>query len=250
MDILLFVVMTGILIFVTVKNVSLILRYKQNKNYIEAYQNVFHDKENSYNQIKNYIENEKLDEFKNKARWIKLFAELRDGLDYENTINEINLKDIFYAKDKINNSKVKMNSDTFVFVLMDIAKAYEKKKDDAIEAIVKKFDEVSDLDNRLEYQEVYAFVRALTKKEDKGSAFMHSLLDGNYTDYAYEKNMIGLYKRIAAMSLTFNGETIDEYFANDLYSFAKNLIGENFLKSLGMYEKYKPVQENISEESN
>jgi len=246
MDKLLFVVMGFILTYIIISNFSLIKRYKQNKTYIASYQEVLYNKENSYDNISNFIENEKSLEFKNKGRVIKLYSELCNGLDYSETLNLIDFKAIFKIKGKYKNNLVNLNSDSFVFVILVMIKAYVLKKKDISKVLIDKLNEVSELQTRLEYQEILALASALNRKDDYGTGFMKNVLEGGYTDYYYEKNMIGLYKRIAASILTFNLESIDEYFKNDLYSFAKPIIGESILKGLGLYEEYKP---QIKEES-
>ena len=243
MDKLLFAVLAFILIFITVNNITLISRYKQNKTYISSYQDVLHNKENSYENIKKFIEKEKTAEFKNKGRVIELYSELCNDLEYDETLKDIDFKEIFCVKGKYKNSQVNLNSDTFVFVILAMAKAKELKKKGIIDTLINKLNEVEKLQGRLEYQEIVAFGKALTGSDDKGTEFMKGVLDGNYTEYAYEKNMIGLYKRIAATTLAYNKEEFDEYFKNDLYHFSKPIIGECILKSLGLYEKYKPAEE-------
>ena len=248
MDKLLFVIMIGMFIFILVKNLSLLKRYKQNKEYVESYQDILHNKENCYERICAFIEKEKTNEYKNKANIIKLFCELNNDLDYRKTIEDLDIKAIYYSKGKIDKNSLKFNSDSFIFIMLVLAKAYEKGKNDVIETIVNKVCELTELENRLEHKEIIELANALNKVEDKGSAFMHSLLDGTYTEYAYDKNMIGIYKRIASSTLAFNLEQFDDYFKNDLHNFAKSMIGENFLKSLGIYELYQPIEEEVVEE--
>ena len=247
MDTLLFVLMIGILVYVSVKNFSLIKRYKQNKAYISCYQGILNEENDCYDNINKYIESEKSLDFSNKAKIIKLYYELAHDISYEGTIESINFENIFYTKGKADNHKINLNSDAFVFIFLVIAKAFEKKEKDATEKVITKLKELSDLENRLEYQETVAFVNAVNSKDDNGLKILHSLLEGTYTEYIYEKNLIGLYKRFASAILTFKSEEIDEYFMNDLYVFSGNKIGECFLKSLGLYETYKP---RIEEEDN
>lgn len=247
MDILFFVLTIGILVFICIKNLSLIKRYKHNKQYIASYQNVFHNKENSYEDIKTYIEKEKSEEYKNKARIIKLYYELENKLDYKSTIDEIDIRSIYYTNGTLDNNLLKYNSDSFIFTMLAMAKAYENNNKDVIESLNSKFMECSELENSLEYKEVLALANALNNKEDRGSALFHSILDGNYVEYSYDKNLIGLYKRIAAAVSIFNMDEIEEFFRNDLHSFANTFIGECFLKSLGLFDIYKSVEEKTQE---
>lgn len=250
MDKLLFAVMAAIIIYVTVKNFSLFRRYKHNKEYIECYQDVLHNKDNCYERIQKYIESEKEDEYRNKARVIQLYYELSNDIDNPELLNSIDLRSVFYSKGKYEKNLVNLNSDVFIFIMLVMAKAYDKGRNDIIDAFVEKVNSISELSFRLEYQEIIAFANALEKKEDCGNAFMHSLLDGNYTDYVYEKNLIGLYKRVASSTLAFNNEEFEGFFKSDLHSFSKSLIGESLLKSLKLYEAYKPVDEQVEVEEN
>lgn len=244
MDIIFFIIMIGLFVFISVKNFSLIKREKHNKKYITCYQNVLHNKENCKHDLDLYIESEESEEYKNKAKIIKLYYELANCVDYKDTINDISFIAMYYKNGNIDNSLLKLNSDSFIFSMLCLVKAYEQNEKDAIEMFCTKLCEHHELETTLEYQEVIALANALLNKEDKGSAMLHSLLDGTYTDYSYDKNMIGLYKRIAAATLIFNMEDVDEYFRNDLHNFADTFIGECFLKGLGLFEIYKVVEEN------
>lgn len=251
MDILMFVVLLGIFIFICIKNFSLFKRYSKNKKYIDLYKKALYNEENSHDLVLNYLENEKSEEFKNKVRIIQIYNELENGMDVANTLNDINLKPIFYKNNKYDNELVKLNSDAFVFMILDIAKAYELNKLDVADTIINKLNEYKELEQRVEYLTLFSVYKAVKKEDDCGNGFMKSLHDGTYTDYIYDKSMIGLYKRSASTILAFNNEEFDEFFKNDLYAFAKTFIGERLLKSLGLYETYKPVEETeVSQEEN
>lgn len=247
MDLFLFAVLISLLVFISYQNISLYKRYKRNSRYIEAYKKVLHCDEDSYEVIKKYINEEESLEFKHKGYIIQLFSELDNGKEYASTVKAIDLKQLFYTNGKLDNSQVKLNSDSYIFIILNIAKAYEKGNKDAIELLSEKLDEIKILEGRLEYQATKAFIRTICKDGDLGIPFMRSLLDGTYTEYQYDKNMIGLYKRTAATALAFLNEEFDEYFKNDLHNFAETFVGGCLLKSLGIYEKYKPVNEAIAD---
>lgn len=247
MDKLLFVIIFGMLAFIVIRNFSLFKSYKHNKEYIAAYQDVLHNEENCYERICNYIDNEDLESYQNKARIIKLYCELNNDINYKNTLDVLDIKSIYYSKDKIDNDCLKYNTDSFIFLMLVETKAYEKDKAEVIDALVKQINNLPELENRLETKQIKEIANALIDGEDKGSNFLHQLINGEYTDYAYDKNLITLYKRIGASILAFNNEEFDEYFVNDLYDFAKSLIGQNMLKSLGLFDKYSQKPEEIQE---
>ena len=243
MDKLLFAILFTILIIIGSKNFTLIKRYKQNKYYIDCYQNILHNKEHCYEDIVNYIKYEKTEEYKNKARIIQLYYELENDIDITNTFESLNIRYIFCKKGILDNSLVNLNADSFVFIILAMIKAYSKNNNKLVEDLSNKLKEIENFDKRLEYQLILAIEDALIGTKSAGCEFMKRVLDGDYTDYKYEKNMIGLYKRTASSILAFNNEDFDEYFRNDLHSYAKSLIGETMLKSLGIYETYKPIEE-------
>lgn len=246
MDGLLFVVMFGLIIFIGIKNFSLLKRYKHNKTYIEAYQKVLHNEEDSYAAISDYVKTEKSAEFINKARIIKLYSALENNEDYKETLAELDLSAIFYKKGAIDHNLVKLNSDSFIFLVLVMSKAYATNHIKVIEALQNKLREVGTLVKYLEYAETFAVGEILSNKSNDVT-FFSGMIDGNYTSYQYEKNLIGLYKRIAASMLAFKNAQFDEFFRNDLHNFAKSMIGSNLLKNLGLYETYKPFEEPTPE---
>lgn len=247
MDLLLYAVLLVILVVISYKNIKLIKRYSQNKKYIAVYQNILHNDEGCYEMAKEYIAEERKDEFKNKARIIQLYYELDNGIETDDTLSQLNLKDIFYKKGIADKSQINLNSDSFVFIMLTMARAYKVNNAYVLNKLTEKIIELKELENRLEYHEIIAYRNVLTSYEDKGNEFMHKLFNGEYTDYAYEKNMIGLYKRIASSSLVFNNEQFDEFFLNDLFTFAKSLIGENILKSMNLYDRFKVDEDSVKE---
>ena len=246
MDSLLFISMLILILFIGFKNIGLIKRYRQNNAYIEAYKGVLSNTEDCHDTISNYIEKEKSNEFKNKARIIKLFCELNNDIEYENTLTDLDFKEIYFRKNEVDPNKVKMNSDSFIFAMLAIFKAYEKKDMYFIEALLAKLEEVNVLLRRVEYSETVCIGLILGNKGDD-LTFLKALLEGNYTAYQYDKRMIGLYKRMASSMLAFLKQDFDEFFRNDLHSFSKTTIGEIVLKSLGIYETYKPIETSVED---
>ena len=239
----LFIFLIIILIFIVYKNVVLISRFKYNKKYMNLYQAVFNYHDDAYEQVLKFINETKSQEYKNKARILKIFSELDSGKDYSKTLQELDLKSLYYKKDKLSYEQLKLNCDSFVFMMMLLAKAYNKKVKAFSKELLAKINEIEGLENRIEYLEIIALNNCLNKYEDFGIAYAKMLHDGSYSEYDYEKNLIGLYKRIASTILAFNKILADEYYEADLHSFAKNLIGRNIMKDMGIYDAYPPIEE-------
>lgn len=246
---LLYIVISVLLISTIFKNIKVITRYKHNKEYIECYKDLLHSEGNYYERINNYIEKENKAEFKNKGRILKLYAEIIDSKDYTNTLNELCIKDIFYDKNGVlNKDLVNYNTDSFIFIMLILAKAKKINNDELIEVITDKVLEVKGIEDRIEVKEVIALNKALLNKDDRGIALFRSLLDGSYTEYVYDKNMIGLYKKVAVSALAYLNEEFDEFYIEDLRSFVMSMIGKDFTKNLDIYDKYYVKQDDLIEE--
>ena len=234
--------------YITYKNIALISRYRFNKKYVAIYQDALNGTDNCLENIDKFISDCKDEEFKNKGKILKLYVELDKGLDYSNTLESIDLKPIYYKKGNISWSNVNLNSDSFIFIMMAMARGKRVNKNDVVEKLSNKIEELIELNNNIEYLETIALKNALLEKEDKGNGLFNSLLDGTYTEHKYEKNLIGLYKRFASSTLVYNKQAIDEYFDTDLKSFSSTLIGRCYMSDLGLHDKYKEVETKQEEE--
>ena len=84
------------------------------------------------------------------------------------------------------------------------------------------------------------------------------MLDGGFAKYEYEKNLIGLFKRFASSTLAYSGEPMEDYYKEDLHSFAGTQIGKTYMRDLEILEKYPPrtpkeeekeeIKEEVSQE--
>lgn len=241
MDLVFFVALICLIIYIGYRNFELYRRYRHNKEYIECYRAMLNGSDNAYERIQKYVEEEDLPEFKNKGLILKLYMELDSEIDYRKTLEEINLKQIFYKKDKYSKQLVALNSDVFIWYFLDMAKARRLSKFDALDVLNEKLFGLRELENRVEYRLAKAIYFALCEKEDAGVTFLSGLLEGNYAGLEYEKNLIGLYKRFASSTLAYSGEPMEEYYKNDLHAFASTAIGRNYMSELEIYEKYPPA---------
>lgn len=241
MELLFFAVLICLLGYVLYRNIKLISRYKHNKEYIECYKGMLNEEENVIERINNYINNEKDEEFKNKGRVLKLYVELGKDLEYSDTLTSLNFNPIFYKDGKLMNDKFAINVDIMVWVYLIMARARKLSKFDVLNNVVNSFEQMPDYDNRLEFQLVKNLNNALLEKEDGGIEFLSKILEGEYYSLHYEKSMVGLYKRIAASTLAYCLEPLDDYYMQDIPAFGQTNIGKAYLKDLDIYDKF--VQE-------
>ncbi len=248
MEILFFVAMMSLLVYVMYRNITLVKRYRHNKEYIECYKEMLAGTETAYERISAYIEEEDSAEFKNKGRVLKLYEQMDTEEDISQTLNDLDLKEIFFKKGKYSRKQTVMNVDVFVWIYLVMAKARRLSKFDVLNGLCEKFNELEGLENRMEFQLIRAIYNALCEKEDAGVEFLSSVLDGGFAQYEYEKNLIGLFKRFAAATLAYSGEPMEDYYKEDLRDFASTQIGSGYMKDLEIYEKYLPKKETENEE--
>lgn len=238
MEILLFVLMLAILAYVSYRNFKLIGRFSSDRKYIETYRSVLDQEETAYEKVCEYIGTEKSLDLKNKGLLLKLYLELEKDTDYSNTLSLINLKDVFYKNNVFSNNQLSNNVDAFVWINIIMAVARKKSKFEVLNTIMDQLNEIEELDNRVEYQLSKSIYNCLNEKEDGGVGFMADLLEGNYTNYQYDKKLIALYKRFASSSLAYSGEPMEEYYKVDLADFSKSQIGYVYMNALDIYNKY------------
>ena len=248
MEYMLFGFMALLLLYTGYRNVTLLKRYKKNQEYIECYKAILRGDENAYERISAFIDSQKDPEFAGKARFLKLYVELDKKLPYQETLNAINLKDVFYKKDKPDKNKYALNCDLFVWIYIVMAKARQMSGFDVLNELYEKVVSLKEMDDCVEYRAAQALYEALCEKEDGGVKFFTDLLEGNYIDLRYDKNLIGMFKRFAAATLAYSGEPMEEYFKQDLHSFAETLIGKTYLETLGIYDKDLPLTEDTETE--
>lgn len=248
MGYLFYVLILAILVYVIYRNINLYLSYRNNKGYISCYQDLLLNEDNTLQKIDDYIASQKSEESINKAKLLRLYALIDNDLDYRDTIDELDFKPIFFENGKASKSKLSFNNDIFVWLYLCLAKARNTSKFDVLETLNEKINDLH-LDNRLEVKQAGAIYNALSENDTSGVDFLNDVLQGNYIDYDYDKQLIGLYKRFAAATLAYCAEPLDDYYKEDLRKFASTMIGQNYLKNLEIYDKYPPLNnETTSEE--
>ena len=217
-------------------------RIKFNKTYVELFNKVLkEDNERAYEDVVEYVNKTENIEFKNKGRIFELYLELAKDLPYEETLNELDFRELFYNGEKVSMEKVGYNSDTFVWIIALFARAKKHDKLEIIDAIMAKLKLYEDLlKNYVEYTLCLSVARAIKGEDDLGVTFMRQLIDGDYAKYKYDTRLIGIYKRIATSFLAYTHQELNEDEVNDIRLLAASLVGSFILKDIDMYEEYKP----------
>ena len=242
MEYIFIVLLLLILAYIVYRNFGLFSKFRNNKEYINCYQKMLDRDADAYDSILTYIQESKKDEFKNKGRILQVYSLLDENKEYKDALNELDIKPIFCNKDKLDKNKFSLNTDVFVWLYMLLAKARSLSKFDIINELYVKLTSIPSIEEHVEYQLFKAIYNALLEKEDGGVKFLNDMLEGRFTDYVYDKTLIGMFKRFAASTLAYCGEPLEEYYQEDLPKFAASAVGRTYLKDLGIYDKYLPLE--------
>lgn len=246
MNTIIYIALLFFMVYLTIKNFKMIRRNKQDKGFVECYKKTISNEEDSLEYINNYLSTEENVELRNKTLVIKLIEQLKNDLDVQETLDELDLKTVICENGKINVMKFEMNSDIFLWIMTAMAKANAKGKTDVIVPLFEQLSGLEELSVRAEYKILEEFKEILLG--NKNTKFITNFLIGEHDGYACDKKIISLEKRFAEAIKAYVGEELDEVSQADIPLFAKTLIGEYFMKDLGIYDKYyekSEVEENI-----
>ncbi len=258
MQIIFLIVLIVLTVLMSINNFKKVGQYRKDKTYIDIYTKILKNEENAYDELVSYIEKESDVCLRAKSNLIKIYTDLDKNSDLVlKEIEEANfMHDIFFEKDTFSKDRVLLNSEVFIWLILILSKA---RKQSMVDVMNKLNEKVSLYENELsdyvEYQVYKSAYLALLEKGDDGTNFLKALLNGDYSNYKYDKNIIGILKKIAASLLAYTGalEQGDESLISD---FSTTLIGHRFTTDLEIYDKYNktggsnPIDSNPVGDSN
>ena len=235
-----FIGLAILVVLISVYNAISLKDYRKDKEYVDTYGRFLRDEENAYEQINEYVKRNASDpQFSNKGRVLKIYGDLECDIYDRDNVYALDLKPIFYKKDKFNLKKTLINSDTFIWLVLDIVKAGSKSMMDVVDHIDRKVTALQpDLNKLVEFNLCKAAYEVIRERRGDGITFLKNLLAGEYEGLTYDKRLIGVYKNIAASLLAYSGEKIEETDAAQLETFAHKLVGHRLLKDLGLLDQY------------
>ena len=230
-------------------NIRKVRNMKKDEKYILAYTGVLKKEENAVANLNKYIEEETNPELKNKGLLVKVYTDILEGINPSATIDSISFDDIFLADGNYVPEKISKNSDAFVWLLLNLSKARSQSMIDIMDKLYEKVTAYEDrLGGHVEYQVFKAACNCLLERDVKGIEFLNKLLAGEYGDYQYDKQLIGVFKKAAAALLVYSGEPIEMEDEEILYDFALSQVGNRFLSDLELIDRYYKKEE-IPEEN-
>ena len=243
-------ILIAITVFMMVNNFKRMKQYRKDKTYIELYTKVLKDTDGSYDELVAYIDKEEDPCLRAKSKLIKLYEDIRLNNDINELINEDYVKDIFCVGDAFSKEKSNLNSEVFIWYILLLSRCRTLSLIDVMDTLYEKVNiHKNDLESVVEYQCFASAYEVLLEKGTDGLVFLKKLLSGDYTEYSYDKNLIGIYKKVAACLLCYAGEIVDESDELLIKDFTTTLIGNRFTKDLDIYDKYGPKDDEVSQDN-
>lgn len=245
MNIVMLVVLIILTIIMSMQNFKRIKQYKKDKTYIDLYTKVLKGEENVDEELKKYIENESDPCLNTKARIVKAYNDILLERNPSEDLKDLDIKNIYYVNGKFSEEKSKLNSEIFVWLTLMLSKARCLSMIDLMNELYEKVQALKDdLNVLVEYQVFNAAYNSLLEKGIDGIDFLKKLLNGDYGNYVYDKNLIGIYKKIACCLLVFTGEPIEKDDEAMLSDFTGTLVGNRFTRDLEIYDRFAPKNED------
>lgn len=253
MDLIFLVILIVLTISMFSKNFKKAGQYRKDKTYIDIYTKILKNEEGAYDELVSYLGTETDACLKAKSNLIKTYVDLdKHPENVDNDIDEIDfMHDIFFEGENFVKEKIILNSEVFIWLILILSKARANTMIDAMNHIndkVSAYDE--EMKDYVEYEVYKSAYLSLLEKNLDGIKFLKTLLSGEYQEYKYDKNLIGIYKKIAASLLAYMAEPLDEGDDDLIKEFTETLIGSRFTKDLEIYERFAPeVKEDNGHES-
>lgn len=254
MDLIFLVILIVLTISMFSKNFKKAGQYRKDKTYIDIYTKILKNEEGAYDELVSYLGSETDSCLKAKSNLIKTYVDLdKHPENVDNDIDEIDfMHDIFFDGENFVKEKIILNSEVFIWLILILSKARTNTMIGAMNHIndkVSAYDE--EMKDYVEYQVYKSAYLSLLEKNLDGIKFLKNLLSGEYHEYKYDKNLIGIYKKIAASLLAYMAEPLDEGDDDLVKEFTETLIGSRFTKDLEIYDRFAPeVKEDNGHEDN
>ena len=253
MDLIFLVILIVLTISMFSKNFKKAGQYRKDKTYIDIYTKILKNEEGAYDELVSYLGTETDTCLKAKSNLIKIYVDLdKHPENVDSDIDEIDfMHDIFFEGENFVKEKIILNSEVFIWLILILSKARTNTMIDAMNHIndkVSAYDE--EMKDYVEYEVYKSAYLSLLEKNLDGIKFLKTLLSGEYQEYKYDKNLIGIYKKIAASLLAYMAEPLDEGDDDLIKEFTETLIGSRFTKDLEIYDRFhvEEVKEESSEE--
>ena len=246
MQMIFFVILIVLTVVMSINNFKKVGQYRKDKTYIDIYTKILKNDDNAYDELVSYISTETDVCLKAKSNLIKIYEDLDKNSDLVlNEIEESNvMHDIFFEKGTFSKDRVLLNSEVFIWLVLILSKARKQSMVDVMNKLNEKVGVYeNELNDFVEYQVYKSAYMTLLEKGVDGINFLKTLLNGEYSNYKYDKNLIGIFKKVAASLLAYANEPLEEGDESLITDFTTTLIGHRFTTDLEIYDKYHIEEE-------
>lgn len=235
-------VMIALIIFFSISFVFLIGRNKKNKKIVDCITS-FDDEETFFNKCNSYLETMKDPEFNMKGIVLKLWGTVFYKHDDEinSLLNEVDCFPLVDNKGLFKKDTAQLNEDSLYYLCLACVNSLYGRNDKTKLALFKSkiIENETYLKETLVYHmSIHAF-QLYENEGDLGEEFFKSILEGDYADYKYAKQLIGMYKDICQAYLTKiysvgNREADFDGIKEDVQRFYDTKLGRRFISELSI----------------
>ena len=236
----LLLVMAAIVVLMLFNNIRKIKEMRKDNRYVDAYMKVLRGEEDAKDNLNSYIEAETNETTKNRALIVKAYVDD----DPKSVIEAVNYDLVFKPSGQYDTNHLVSISDTFIWLILALSK-YKDNREILDLVYSKVFNE--EFNKHVEYLVFKAAYEIISNKEEKDVSFLTSLLSGDYAEYKYDKQLIGIYKKMSVALLVYNGNAVDSEDEDMLKDFVLTQVGGRFLENLNLKEKYIVKEETVQE---
>ncbi|NCB32264.1 MAG: hypothetical protein EOM64_00025 [Erysipelotrichia bacterium] len=236
----------AIMAYMIIKIISLSKRNKLNRRMLNVLDTFSNDPEGRefYEKCDEYLSTETNVEYLNKVRVLRLWADAFHGRneDFAKDLESIDLTALIIGDGKgKNGNQIEMNEDSFFYLYLAIPNRlyFRGDKEDAAMHYAKLETIEDQMSSRLVSNISCSCRKYYEQTDDHGAEFFRKVMDGDYGEYSYSKELIGIYKNtvssmLARIALDEDNKEAFGLQVPELRSFAKSNLGRRFLKELNV----------------
>ncbi|MBE6121832.1 MAG: hypothetical protein E7190_03880 [Erysipelotrichaceae bacterium] len=233
------IVLIFLIFYMIYSNIGLGKRAQKSRDLNRVLQN-FNDKEQLFSDLKEVIESERDPVYVCKYKIIQMWAAAYHGEDeiFHDTLHSLDIQPLLTNGKK---NTIGEHEDSFFYLCMATPNRlyYAERMDlmDEYYAEISKYDEI--FEPYLFHELGKALKKYYYKQEDLGRSMYEKMDSGDYGEFRYSKQLIGIYKNIsstmmAGIALQQNDEELFEEQVPWLKSFSSSNLGQRWLKEVGI----------------
>lgn len=220
----------------TYRNIQIFKRMKKIKAYTPLSNTIFENEAEAYEKIGEYIKNESDPEFVNKANILRSVVALSLNKDCSEELTAFSIEQLVLKNGKFNRKQADLNSDSFFWLMVSIINGRNDEK--ILKTIEDKVEKAEIIKPYIYYDLALNLIDVFRDSENANFELFNAILEGNYSQYKYDKHLIILFKRIWTVVLAYHHQPLSEFDNEDLVKFASTNVGKYIMKNLGILDKY------------